>query len=104
MPVTQSASRALRKDRKRTVINAKLRSRVRSTIKNFSENPSGEQLNQVYSIIDRAVKKNLFHANKAARMKSKLAAKIGLVAKPVKKAATKPKKTVKKIKSPKKST
>jgi small subunit ribosomal protein S20 len=73
MPVTKSAKKALRRDRRRAVINKKIKEKVRAAIKKFRQNPSKKVLREVYKAIDRAAKKKVFHKNKASRLKSRLA-------------------------------
>ena len=81
--------------KKRIVINKRNRLRnryykssVRTLIKLFfkdletyktSQNPEEKEklkkiLNSIYSLLDKGIKKNIFHKNAAARKKSKLAA------------------------------
>lgn len=67
---------------KRRLLNRQHRSQVRTAIRSIQEliakkegDSVPEKLNFAYSLIDRAVKKGIFKLNKAARMKSKLAAK-----------------------------
>jgi small subunit ribosomal protein S20 len=103
MPITTSAKKALRQDRKRTVINNRLRTKVKTVLKAYLAQPTGEQLVEVYSMVDKAAKKNLMHPNKAARLKSRASALLKKEAasdqkpgKPAKaKAAKAPKKTKK---------
>ena len=72
MPVTQSAKRALRRDRRRQIVNDRIRRRVKEAIKKFKDHPSEKLLKVVYSMLDRAAKKKVIHKNKAARLKSRL--------------------------------
>lgn len=72
MPITKSAIKALRKDRKRAESNRPLRTRVKSTTDIFTATPTLEGLSKAFQAIDRAAKKHIMHKNKAARMKSKL--------------------------------
>jgi len=96
MPVTKSAKRALRKDRKRTAIN-KLRKKItKKAIKAFKKTLSEKDFQKAVSLIDRLAKNKVIHKNKAARLKSRLA-KL-LATKGSKKAQEAPAKTVKKIK------
>jgi hypothetical protein len=62
-----------------------------------------KDLPQAYSAIDKAVKKNLIHKNKAARLKSKLAHSISASAQPEKPAKS-AKKTTAKASTSKKAT
>lgn len=73
MPVTKSAKRALRKDRKRTLINRLIKKRFKKAIKTFKKEATPENYRLVTSFLDRAAKKHVIHKNKAARLKSRLA-------------------------------
>lgn len=73
MPIIKSAIKALRKDKKRTIINKKIKSRYRLAVKKMRANPSSKNLKAVYSALDKASKKKVTHKNKASRLKSKLA-------------------------------
>jgi len=73
MPITRSAKKKLRQDIKRHKFNTIIKNGVRTAIKKFRKKPSEKQLAATYSQIDKAVKKNIFHPNKAARIKSSLA-------------------------------
>ena len=70
MPVIKSAIKKLRKDRKREKVNDAQRAALESAIRKARKSPS--KINAAFSAIDRAVKKNIIHKNKAARIKSSL--------------------------------
>ncbi len=72
MPITKSAKKALRQSKKRALRNKKRKKQIKEGIKSFSKHPTTKTLKTAISLIDRAVKKNIFHKNKAARMKSRL--------------------------------
>ena len=72
MPVTSSAKKALRKDRRKQIINKSIRSKVANSLKSAREELKPESLPATYSIIDRAAKKNIIHKNKASRLKSRI--------------------------------
>lgn len=72
MPVTQSAKKALRRDRRREEFNKPIQSRLRTALIQAREDPNPENISNAYSVIDRAAKTNVIHKNKAARLKSKL--------------------------------
>ena len=72
MPVIKSAQKKMRKDVKRTARNAQKKTEIKGLIKNTRRDPSKEGLSNVFSALDKAVKTNLIHANKAARLKSRL--------------------------------
>lgn len=73
MPVTKSASKALRRDQRRTEINKPIRSRYKAVVKKALQKPSLKNLKEAYSVLDETAKKKTIHKNKAARLKSKLA-------------------------------
>ncbi len=73
MPVIKSAIKKLRQDRKRTIANDEWRDKVDSAVKTVKKSHTAKNLADAFSAIDKATKKNLMHANKAARMKSQIA-------------------------------
>lgn len=81
MPLTSSAKRALRKDKRRTVVNKRVKSIMKSAVKAVQENKNAETLPTAYQAIDRAAKKNLIHKKKASNLKSQLAKTISLASK-----------------------
>jgi len=76
MPITSSAKKALRVSKRNYTVNQRVRSRMRTAVKTFMENPSMENLSEAFSRIDRAVKSNMLHRNTAARRKSALSKKL----------------------------
>ncbi|MBU3958879.1 MAG: 30S ribosomal protein S20 [Candidatus Omnitrophica bacterium] len=80
MPRRRSALKRLRVDKKRRLHNLKIKQQLKKTIKKFrallSAKNSGEAkalLSKVYSLLDKAAKKNIIPANTASRKKSRLA-------------------------------
>jgi len=73
MPVTSSAKKALRQQKRRARENKRTRRRYKEAIKKFLQKPGEKTLSLAYSLIDRAAKKNVIHPNKAKRLKSRLA-------------------------------
>jgi small subunit ribosomal protein S20 len=73
MPILANAKKALRSSKRKTEVNQVLKSKTRTLIKKARLNPVTENLSAAYSAIDKSVKKNLMHKNKAARLKSALA-------------------------------
>jgi small subunit ribosomal protein S20 len=68
----------------RNVRNRVFKSKVRTTIRKFEaaiggEGNATESLKEVYSLMDKAVKKGVFPANKASRTKARMAARIAKV-------------------------
>lgn len=83
MPNTKSALKNLRKSEKRRLRNKAVKSATKTYIKKFlklleSGNVEEAQkfLSEVYKRVDMAVSKGVFHKNKAARIKSRLTAKL----------------------------
>lgn len=72
MPNTASAEKALRQSKKRTAINNRTRKSYRAAVKGMRTNPSTEQLQQSYSQLDKAAKRNVITQGKADRLKSRL--------------------------------
>lgn len=79
MPIIKSAQKKLRKDKVRTVANAKVKKTMRDSVKSADKASregrglSTKKASATQSHIDKAVKKNLIHKNKAARLKSRVA-------------------------------
>lgn len=94
MPVIKSAIKKLRKDKKRQAENDKFRLNLEKAIKKVKKETSQKTLKSAMSFIDKATKKNIFHKNKAARLKSQLAKLIRVT--PVSKKITTPTKPVRK--------
>lgn len=72
MPVTSTAKRALRSSRRKTLTNQKLSSRLEIALRTAKKSQTSSAVRQAISLIDRAVKNNLIHSNRAARLKGQL--------------------------------
>lgn len=72
MPVIKSAKKKLRVDRKRQSANKKIKALIESSIKNVEKKPTPKGVQEAFSIIDKGVKVNVIHKNKASRIKSRL--------------------------------
>ena len=73
MPITSSAKKALRRDKRRQTVNYKVRANVKKaidTIRKGSNDP--KDLSRMQSILDKAAKTKFFHPKKASRIKSRL--------------------------------
>lgn len=105
MPILANAKKALRVSKKKTTINKRVKSLLKTFVDKVFKSPTAENASAAFSRVDKAVKKNVIHKNKAARMKQQIsravAGKTTATATP-KKAAVK--KTVVKKKPAKKST
>ncbi|MCD8484397.1 30S ribosomal protein S20 [Candidatus Woesebacteria bacterium] len=72
MPILSSAKKALRVSLRKQAINNQVRSQMKTAVKKFMSNPSAEALQEAYSRLDKAVKRNLMHKNTAARRKARM--------------------------------
>ncbi len=72
MPLLRNAKKALRSSLKKAQMNRRVKSQARTMMTSMRTKPTSEGLSAAFSAIDRAVKKHLFHKNKAARLKSQL--------------------------------
>jgi len=106
MPVIKSAIKKLRKDIKRTKANDVFRNELDRALRTAKKSPSAKSVSGAVSAVDRAVKKNLMHKNRAAHIKSSLSklAKPGTKAKSPVKTAPKAVKSASKAKPAVKST
>lgn len=72
MPITKSAKKALRQQRRKTLINDKIVVAYKKAIKTFRQKPTEALLSQTFSILDQAAKKNVIRKGKADRLKARL--------------------------------
>lgn len=101
MPIIANAKKALRQSKTKDARNSLVRASVRAAIKKTTAIADASNLSKMFSAIDKAVKRNIIHKNKAARIKSRVSKKVATtapvkvakVSKPKTKAAAKPKKT-----------
>jgi small subunit ribosomal protein S20 len=101
VPVTKSAKKKLKIDKKRESANKKVRTLVEITIKKAEKTPTPKSVQNAFSVIDKAVKNKLIHKNKASRIKSRLSKLLGKKTGVIKKlTTTKPKKPKKPSKKP----
>jgi small subunit ribosomal protein S20 len=72
MPQTTGAIRKLRADKKKSAINLKIKKTLKEAVLLMRKKPTEKNLKQLFVRVDRAVKKNVIHDNKASRLKSRL--------------------------------
>ena len=76
MPTHKSAEKALRQSRRKNLRNKAVKSKVRTIIKKVETAQDKTQaqglLKQTFSLLDKAVKRNVMHFNQAGRTKSRL--------------------------------
>lgn len=90
MPVTKSAKKKLRQDKKRTRENEKLKKLLATLVKKAQKTKTAKAIKDAIRTSDIASKKNIIHKNKAARIKSKLSKLVKPAQKPAKKSPRKP--------------
>ncbi|MFA5750186.1 MAG: 30S ribosomal protein S20 [Candidatus Shapirobacteria bacterium] len=76
MPISLSAKKSLRKSLKNKKDNVLFKNKLKLSVKKFLAKPNSESLKEVYSILDKSVKKGIFHKNKTARLKSNFSKKV----------------------------
>ena len=72
MPVTKTAKRALRSSKRKEASNKVLVSRLEIALRKAKVSPTLKNVSAAISLIDIAAKNNIFHKNKAARIKSRI--------------------------------
>lgn len=96
MPNLKTSIKDLRKNKRREVVNDRLRERSKKSVKKFntllSDNNIDEAkatLKHIYKVLDKAAKKNVIKDSKADRLKGRLAKKLNTIAQNNVKAANK---------------
>jgi small subunit ribosomal protein S20 len=89
MPHTEHRKKTLRRAREANVINRARRSAVRTSLKRargavVEGNADAATMQQTAKSIDKAAEQGVFHRNKAARLKSRLAKAANKAKKPAK--------------------
>jgi small subunit ribosomal protein S20 len=85
MPNTKSAKKALRSSLKKREYNLTTKYRIKNSLKDLRKviaiDPANYQtaLDKAYSTLDKAVKSNFIHRNKADRKKSRLALNVAKI-------------------------
>jgi len=72
MPVTKTAKRALRSSKRKNSVNAIAVKKLEIAIRTAKKSKISKDVAKATSLTDRAVKKNIIHKGKAARIKSSL--------------------------------
>jgi len=76
MPITKSVKKALRQSETKRKRNSGFKINLKKTIKSFLAKPDQEGLKTVYSMLDKAGKKYIYHKNKVNRLKSNFSKKV----------------------------
>jgi small subunit ribosomal protein S20 len=77
MPILSSAKKALRSSAKKAAFNRVVKSKLKTALDSVKKAPATDTVSAAFSKIDKAVKRNLMHRNKAARLKSQVAKLVG---------------------------
>jgi len=72
MPITKSAIKKTRIDKKRSAFRKQRKAILKTSIVLAVKNKEKADIKKAISLVDKAVKNNLIHKNKAARLKSSL--------------------------------
>lgn len=72
MPISASAKKSLRVGQRRAMENKIMKARLKNQLKRTT----ADNLNLMYSLLDKAAKTHVIHKNKAARLKSRIAKKL----------------------------
>ena len=72
MPVTSSAKKALRQNKKRYAINLARKKALKVVIKKFKKTLSVEDLSLAYKKLDKGAKAHIINKSKVSRLKSRL--------------------------------
>ena len=91
MPILKHAIKKIRVDKRRTLVNKKIKTKVKSSVKKMRLNPSGEALKSAFSALDRAVKKRVLPGGRVNRIKARLSKLIKTEEAPKKKVSKKSK-------------
>lgn len=84
MPVIKQAIKKVRQDKRKTVINLKVKKAYKAAVLVFRKKPTTEGLKAAFKALDKAAKTNVIHRNKASRLKSRLSKLLKPVGKAVK--------------------
>ncbi len=71
MPILANAKKALRSTQRKTKYNNLVSAQMRGSLKKIVVEPNADNLSEVFSDVDKALKRKLIHRNKAARIKAR---------------------------------
>ena len=77
MPVIENAKKALRQSKRKAEINRPVKTRAQTLLKKARSKPTAENVSKAFSALDKAAKRNIFHANKVSRLKKSLSRQLG---------------------------
>jgi len=71
MPVSLSAKKSLRSSMAKRKKNLVWRKKLKGVLRVFNKSPDKKKLDEVYSLLDKVGKRNIFHKNKVSRLKAR---------------------------------
>lgn len=72
MPITKSAQKKMRQDKKRRTQNLRVKRAYRAAVREVRQKATQKNLQKAYSALDKAAKKGVIKKQKASRLKSRL--------------------------------
>jgi len=76
MPITKSAIKKLRSDKKKAGFNRATKTKAKSAMDNFKSLLTLDSLSLAFSAVDKAAKKGVIKGGKADRIKARLSKKL----------------------------
>ncbi|KKS92266.1 MAG: 30S ribosomal protein S20, partial [Candidatus Collierbacteria bacterium GW2011_GWC2_43_12] len=76
MPITKSAIKKLRADKRKATFNKATKTKAKSAIDNFKSLLTLDSLSNAFSAVDKAAKKGVIKKGKANRIKARLSKKV----------------------------
>jgi len=76
MPITKSAIKKLRSDKKKAIRNKMVKTKVKNVVDTFKASLNLTSLSSAFSALDRAAKKGIIKTSKADRLKSRLSKRV----------------------------
>lgn len=76
MPVIKSAIKKLRQSLKHQAHNRRVKLQLKELVNAFKKSPTADSYAAAVSALDKAVKTNIIHKNKASRLKGRLARRL----------------------------
>lgn len=76
MPITKSALKKQRADKRRALVNKPIKARMKSAVKTARSKLDPESVRSMYSALDLAVKGGVTSKNTAARLKARVVAAV----------------------------
>lgn len=76
MPITKSAIKKLKSDKKKAIFNKATKTKAKSAVDTFKSLLTLDSLSKAFSAVDKAAKKGVLKDGKADRIKARLSKKL----------------------------